>query len=216
MKFIKRLTAAFLALGLAASPVYAAYQPQNVNGQASVLNSSPVTQAAPNNTCATVFQSPHAASAYGINQLVANSATAASVTPMSFVTGLTNGLSVNVTSGTLKVATSSAFTTAAASSGGYFLMQLYGVSPGIPTNGDGGGYKTANTNWCGTLACTLSASVPDGQDYSIANCTPFAGTTIDCTPGGSSNTIFGLLQTGTTTWTPSTTTYNYQACVNLQ
>lgn len=184
-------------------------------GLAGSTGAFPVVISGPNTVTATVFQSPHATSAYTANQLVANSATAASVTPMSFSFTAGNGIPVAIKSGLLKVTTASGGV-APTITGGTFAVHFYTQTPGTPTNGDGGTYQTVNANYCGSLTGALSQQIPNGTDYSQAMLSPMLGSEVDCTPTGPGNTVYALLQVIGTGWTPSTTTYNYQVTATAQ
>lgn len=205
---------ALILLFFSINSAFATNIPLPLPGQTTTLLSLPTAQAAPNQICASAFQSSHAASAYGANQLINLNSTAASNVAEVYTAGTTNGLPLTVTSGKLIVSTSNAFTTPASATGGYFWLHLYGQAS-AQTNGDGGAYTSPNVNYCGTLACTLQAH-PLGTDYAEAICTPLSGMVIDCVPAGGSSSIYGYLETQMTTWSPSTTTYNYQTCVNFQ
>lgn len=212
---LKRILLITLVTQLVAAQASAANFAQLPPGQTTAALSQPVTQSPPTSVTATAFQSPHATSAYTAGQLVANSATAGSVTPMAFAIAPANGVPVDLTSGILNVATTSSFNSAPAITSGTFLLHLYNVTTTV-TNGDGGTYLASDINYCGTMTGTLGQQVPIGSDVASAVLTPLIGFDIVCTPAGGSKTIYALLEVTGNAWTPSVNTYNYQVTLSAR
>jgi hypothetical protein len=177
-----------------------------VTGNATPANSLPVTLSAPNIVAASVFTSPHAASAYTVGNLVANSATAGSVTPMAFNIAPANGVAVGIAKARLYVQGSGG--AGPVVTNGTFRMHVFGQSP-TSANGDGSAFSETMVNWCGTLTGTLLNA---GTDYSVAELVPDFGSFIGCAPAGGSTTVYGLLE-ARAAWSPATSNTTYTVAI---
>ena len=179
-------------------------------GQALQSGSLPVAISAPNIVASSVFTSPHTTSAYGVGQTVANSATAGSVTPLSFAIAPANGVPVSVIKARILTQTSGG-AGPSVSTPGVFRLHLYGQSPTVAA-GDGVTFSTTMVNWCGTLEGTLLQA---GTDYSVAELVPNFGSFVGCAPAGGSQTIYGMLQ-AESAWTPGTSNSTYTVTIIAQ
>lgn len=132
------------------------------------------------------FSVPNSAATYAIGDLIANSATAGSVTPMSFANV------ARVAAGAASVIKARLSKTGTGIVGASFLLHLYGTSPTV-TNGDDG-------VWLSTQAATYLGAF----EFSVANAKVFSdGVSINgITQTGypvtadlaSGTTIYGLLE----------------------
>ncbi len=132
-------------------------------------------------TATASFTRPNDTTAYATNDLIANSTTAGSVTPMifDFPIGFGGKLKIN----SVKVQKSG--TTATNSN---FHIRLYGSSPTV-ANGDNGAWSTNIAGYLGKIDPVILEAFTDG-------CTVFDGlgeTTDVHFIGGATNTMYGLL-----------------------
>lgn len=133
------------------------------------------------------FARPANTTPYSAGNLVANSATAASVVPMSFnVEGCMGRGKVR----RARIAKSNATLTNA-----QFQLHLYSVNPCAvaPTNGDGGAWVTSKAGWLGSLSlgAAMKQAFTDGaEDIAV----PDAGTEIIFSDlPGPTAVLYGLL-----------------------
>jgi hypothetical protein len=204
---MKSLLTFFITL-MVASQLFA-YTPSNPNGGALGSASSPVVLSAPNYYSATVFTSPHASSAYTAGQTVANSATAGSVTPVAFVMAPANGVPVWLLK--CKLLTQTSGSAGQTLTNASWILHIYGQLPTVSA-GDGVAFSTTMVNWCGDM---VGVSSYLGTDYSVSELVPERGSTFPCTPGGSSQTIYGLLEVNAA-FTPSTSNSTYTLSCSAQ
>lgn len=131
------------------------------------------------------FTRPANNTAYSSGQLVANSVSAGSVTPMSFTVARANGVSVRIKR--VRVAKSSNVLTGAS-----YRLHLYTAAPTI-ANGDGGAWQTtgAASSYLGSFDVVMLKAFTDGaQDVGV----PTIGAEMLVVPGSGQTTIFGLLE----------------------
>ena len=132
------------------------------------------------------FTRPNDTTAYAIGDLIANSTTAGSVTPMSFANV------ARVAAGAASIIKARLSKTGTGITGASFLLHLYGASPTV-TNGDNGA-------WLSTQAATYLG----GFEFGLANAKVFSDgvsingitqtgypVTVDLASG---TTIYGLLE----------------------
>ena len=137
------------------------------------------------------FTTTSATNAWTANQLIANNATAGSVTPLAF----TNACRVNGGSGSIRraqaqVASDTGF------AGQSLLLALHTSAPTY-TNGDRATWLTTDSGFIGTIAITLSQHFSD-QEQGFG--TPVNGSEINFTCAAGSTTIYGeLISPGTIT-----------------
>lgn len=132
------------------------------------------------------FTRPSDTTAYASGDLVANSTTAASVTPLSLIIAPHNGEAVEITSvRLLKSATS--ITNAS------FRIHFYGASPvsTAPTNGDNGAWVTIVADYFGYCDLTMSQTF---LDDAIGIGVPAFGSAITAVPANQSSTIYALIE----------------------
>lgn len=154
------------------------------------------------------FTRPSDTTQYAQNDLVANSTTAGSVTPLKFNVDRVNGR------GQIRrvvIAKSNASATAA-----NFNLHLYSRAP-TPTNGDNGAFAVdTSMYWIGTVACDLSSageavtSVSLAKGFTITGGLQFDAEVMGAPSGTAPNTmrpdnvIYGLIETATSaTYTPT-------------
>ncbi len=140
------------------------------------------------------FQRATGTTQYGANELVANSATAGSVVPLSWSmkrlggSGLIRGVRF--------------YKSATTSTAAVFNLFLFNASPGTPTNGDNGTFGVATVaNLFAVVTCDMSTGAFAGT-AGLFKRTGSVDTSIDFSNVNS--TIYGLLSTGTGgTYTPA-------------
>lgn len=146
------------------------------------------------------FSRPANTTQYAQNELVANSATAASVTPLRFGVDQSNGRG--------RVQRVRVYTSNSAVTAANFNLHLYTQNPGTPTNGDNGAFAVASARyWLATVACDLSSgaevvtSVNKHKGFAV---TGGIGFDIPAENPGAGNALYGLLETATSaTYTPA-------------
>ncbi len=128
------------------------------------------------------FTTPSGTTAYASGQLIANSATAGSVTPLTFAVCRTNANTGMVRRIRLKT-TDTGFT------GLTVYVKLYRDTPTL-TNGDHGTWLTTESNYLGTVSVSLDQHFSDAEKGVGV---PTAGSEInfDCASGSSN--IYGLV-----------------------
>lgn len=142
-------------------------------------------------TSATITR-PSDTTAYASGDLIANSTTAGSVTPLTFYVGYGTGFKIN----RVKVKFNSTTPTNAK-----FRLHLYGASP-TPTNGDNGAWLTTESSYLGAVDIDASAlTFSDSTSaYGI-----YVNTALTETPildMGINGVLYGLL-TATAAYTPT-------------
>ena len=134
------------------------------------------------------FSRPSGALTYASGQLIANSATAASVVAMSFQVGRAIGRSGRCGRARLSKATT-------VTANAIFRAHLYGVGPGA-VNGDGGVWLTNQAaSYIGSFTFDLSGT--NGRVFSDgvrANAIPDIGPSMVLQPAATSQNIFALLE----------------------
>lgn len=132
------------------------------------------------------FTTTTSTSARSASTLIANSATAGSVTPLTFTVARNNGGYVQIERARLKVATDTGWANQP------FILKLYRSSPTC-TNGDSGAWLTTEADYIGDIPITTDqhfsdfekgVGVPNKSDRIIVSC------------NSGVQTIYGLLVTG--------------------
>lgn len=131
------------------------------------------------------FTTPAGVSAYASGQLIANSATAGSVTPLSFIVGRSNG-------GTGMIRRVRVKTPDTGFAGKVVTVAFYRDSP-TPTNGDHAAWLTTESNYIGSVSVTLDQHFSDFEKGIGA---PTVGTEINFDCGAAVQTIYGLVVAG--------------------
>ncbi|MFM9850133.1 MAG: hypothetical protein ACKVP3_23625 [Hyphomicrobiaceae bacterium] len=140
------------------------------------------------------FNRPANTTQYAQNELVANSATAADVVPLSW--------NVDPIGGRGKIVAVRLFTDNEAVTAAIFNLHIFREDPGVPTNGDNGAYSVASVR---QLLATVALDLSSGATVSstdkmerIALSTPIV---FQVPP--ENRVLYGLLSTGTSgTYTP--------------
>ncbi len=159
----------------------------DVNG----VNCAPVTPANPvpvavNGIVTTAnFTTPSGTTQYSVGQLIANSATAGSVTPLALTVCRVNG-------GTFQIDRVRVHTPDTGAAGQTVKVEFYQTSPTF-TNGDHGAWLTTESGFLGEALVTLSYTFSD-QSKGIG--VPLGGI-IKGSCAASSTTIFAAIQAGT-------------------
>lgn len=131
------------------------------------------------------FTRPATTPTYAVGGLVANSGTAASVTPMTFIGACRKiGGTGRATAARLSK-TSTSLTNAS------YRLHLYKVAPTTVTNGDGGAWLTNEATWIGSFDVTMDKVFTDAAKGK-GNATVGAYITYECATGSTS--IYGLLE----------------------
>lgn len=131
------------------------------------------------------FTRPSDTNVYASGDLVANSTTAASVTPLSWTIGRVAAGSFSIRKARLKKSGTS--TTNAA-----FRLHLYTSSPSTITNGDNGAWSTSHSGYVGSIDFSSSNALAF-TDAAGTNGTPVVGTDINIKLA-SGQTLYGLLE----------------------
>ena len=136
------------------------------------------------------FTRPANTTAYAAGQLMANSTTAGSVTPLSWTFARVNGGNGYVRRFRMTLSSKSITNTS-------FRLHLYTVSPTV-TNGDGGAFLSTMANEICTLTSQVSTSDPynwqAGSDVSIGYGTPSQGSECNFVAAGGTTTLYGLVE----------------------
>lgn len=138
------------------------------------------------------FTRPSDTTAYTIGDLVANSTTAGSVTPMSFNIAYGQGL---------KVFRAGIKFNSATVTNGKFLIHLYGSSPTC-TNGDNGAWLTTESGYIGNIAVDCTTQTFSDNSKGIGTYVNTAVGTPLLALGDSNWKIYGLLA-ATAAYTPT-------------
>jgi hypothetical protein len=139
-------------------------------------------------TPSATFTRPANTTAYSSGQLVGNSTTAGSVTPLSFTAARVTGGNFYVRRFTMSFSSHQAMT------GTSFRLHLYTVTPAAITNGDGGTYAVTTANEFCEMDTSSTIPTP-GTDVSILYGVPSPGDGNECNgvaTGGS--IIYGLME----------------------
>lgn len=128
---------------------------------------------------------PADTTAYASGDLVANSTTAASVTPFSFGGAIRAGLNNGFRIEEVRLRKSTTSTTNAS-----FRAHFYRASPGTPTNGDNGAWLTSGANYVGGFDITCDRVFSDGA---FGRGVPLVGSSLLMMPT-SGSTLFALLE----------------------
>jgi hypothetical protein len=190
------------AMALAACPALAQNRvqytaPDGVNGvNVTAATPLPTGKAA---IAGASFTTPAGTTAYSSGQLIANSGTAASVTPLQF----TVCRDLTGTTGMIRRARIKTADTGLA--GATVRLHLYKSNP-TPANGDHGAWSTSEADWIGDVDVILDHAFTDPLEKGIG--VPAAGSEInyDCNSGV--QVVYGLLEArgaitpqGAKTWT---------------
>jgi hypothetical protein len=145
------------------------------------------------------FTRPANTTQYAVGQLVANSTTAGSVTPMSWTAARINAGNFYVRRFRMTLSSKSITSTS-------FRLHLFTVTPATITNGDGGTFSVTEANEFCTLDTVVSSSGiinwEAGADVSIGYGTPSQGNECNGVAAGGTQTIYGLLE-ARATYTPA-------------
>lgn len=136
------------------------------------------------------FSRPADTTAYASGDLVANSTTAGSVTPMSWIVGENNFPELFIRR--VKVKKSGTSTTSAS-----FRLHLYGSSPTV-ANGDNGALSSTESSYIGAFDVTVDRAF---SDAAVGLGVPVVGSEISLRIS-SGRTIYGLLE-ARAAYTPS-------------
>lgn len=144
------------------------------------------------------FARPANTTQYAQNELVANSATAASVVPLRW--------NVEPVRGRGKIVRVRFFTDNEAVTTATFNLHIYARDPGAPTNGDNGAYAVASARyWIGTVACDLATGAEVTTTDKIKGFVITGGLAFDQMANGAGvMALYGLIETATAaTYTPA-------------
>lgn len=144
------------------------------------------------------FARPANTTQYAQNELVANSATAASVVPLRFGTDKSNGKG--------RIQRVRLFSDNEAVTTATFNLHLYARDPGVPTNGDNGAYAVGSAQWwIGTVACDLATGAEVTTTDKHKGFAITGGLGFDAQGEGNNlNALYGLLETAAgATYTPA-------------
>jgi hypothetical protein len=133
------------------------------------------------------FTRPANTTPYASSQIVANSVTASSVTPLTFAVSRVNDSSVRIRRARMKKSGTS-ITNAS------FRLHLYKLNPTLSlgvANGDGGTWLTTESDYLGAIDITMDKAF---SDASKGIGTPNNGTEMDLIPSPGTQNIFGLLE----------------------
>ncbi len=136
------------------------------------------------NISAPTFTRPDNSTAYAAAELVANSATAASVVPLLF----TDTVRDNSGWGMIRkarIAKSTTTTTAAT-----FKLHLYTASPTV-ANGDNGAWSTTISGYLGAISVATDRAFTNGA---VGDGVPTIGTEINYRINGGTTLLYGLLE----------------------
>lgn len=137
------------------------------------------------------FTRPANTTAYAAGNLVANSTTAGSVTPMSWTAARVNAGNFYVRRFRMTLSSKSITNTS-------FRLHLFTVTPATITNGDGGAFNVTTANEFCTMDALVSATDPlnweAGADVSIGYGVPGKGNECNAVAAGGTTTVFGLLE----------------------
>ena len=129
------------------------------------------------------FTRPADTTAYAFGDLVANSTTAGSVTPLTIAAARANDQPGQIIAGTLRKSGTGV-------TNPFFRVHLYRVSPTV-TNGDNGAFSTPIANWLGCMDVTVAQV---GTDGCIGNCVPFGLPSIPFLPATGTQNVFALIE----------------------
>lgn len=130
------------------------------------------------------FTRPDNTTAYAVADLVANSATAGSVVPMSFVFKSAD----KVAGQSIFIRRARVFSTDTSVTSASYRLHLYTSLP-VPVNGDNAAFSTPKTGYVGALDVTLDRTFSDGS-FGVA--LPMSGSELNII--STSETIYGLLE----------------------
>lgn len=130
------------------------------------------------------FTRPADTTAYAANDIVANSTTAGSVTPMSFAAARANDETGHVTRAVFHKSSNVA-------TNGTFRLHLFNNAQAV-ANGDNGAFTPAALT--GYLGCLEGSIMQSGSAGSVAILTPVYGSAIPFAPASGTQNIFGLIE----------------------
>lgn len=136
---------------------------------------------------ASLMTRPSDTTAYASGDLVANSTTAASVTPLSFTAARAND-----TTGVIRRAKIRKSGTSVTNA--QFRLHLYAADPSASTgitNGDNGAWLTKEASYLGAIDITVDRVF---SDFSTGNGVPINGSEITFAPASGTQTVYGLLE----------------------
>jgi len=132
------------------------------------------------------FTRPANTTAYASGNLIANSTTAGSVVPMTFVAARDLDITGSVRRARIKV-NDAAWTTAGAT----VRLHLYKTSP-IVANGDGAAWSSTESEYLGALDVTFDKAFSDPFSKGVG--VPNNGSEINFAPDSGKTSIYGLLE----------------------
>jgi len=147
---------------------------------------------------------PANVTAYSAGDAVSNNATAASVTPLSFLASDVNNAPLLLTHVELLSPDTGPATAAAT-----FEVWLFNSDP-TANSGVGGGDNAAFSQKQAGFIGRMQGTFIGASDGSMAICTPVEGSFIPTTPSSGGTTIYGLLKT-LTAFTPSANSTTFTA-----
>jgi hypothetical protein len=183
--------------GLAANTTYAADEISSVkyprsklihgadgtnNGDVSSANPLPVT-ACPRIPATGSFSRPADTTTYAFGDIVANSTTAGSVTPITISAARITDQNGQIIGGTLRKSGTSPTLA-------IFRVHLFNANPTI-ASGDNAAFSTTIANWLGAMDVTCSQV---GTDGCIGTITPVLSSTVPFKPATGTQNIFALIE----------------------
>jgi hypothetical protein len=132
------------------------------------------------------FTTPSGTTAYASGDLIANSGTAGSVTPLSFTV-------CRVNDGTVMIRRARIMTTDSGFAGKQVILKLYKSSPTV-ANGDNGAWSSTESGFLGQVPVTFTETFSDPLYKGIG--APAVGSEINTECSSGAKTVFGLLIAG--------------------
>lgn len=156
------------------------------------------------------FNRPANTTQYAQNELVANSATAASVVPLRWDVGAVQGKG--------RIDRVRLFTDNETVTTATFNLHLFSADPGTPGAGDNGAYSvTSVRNWIGTVACDLATGAEVTSTDKAKGFAVSGGIGFDTKlAAGGGQAVYGLLETATAaTYTPASEEL-FEVCLEIE
>jgi hypothetical protein len=148
-------------------------------------------------TTSSSFTRPADTTAYASGDLVANSTTAGSVTPMTFTMPVLGNRRNKIVRARIKKSGNSVTSAS-------FRLHLYTSSPTV-TNGDNGAWLSSESGYIGSIDVVVDKAFNDSSGPAVGYGSPTAGAEVNLpnTLGGTGkNTLYGLLE-ARATYTPA-------------